>query len=120
MTLYERLGGEAAIDAAVDLLYQKILSDGRINDFFQGVDMDTVRRMQKAFLTMAFGGPNNHSGREMREIHGHLVASGLNDTHFDAVAENINGTLKELGVPDDLISEVMGAAESLRNEVLNK
>jgi len=89
-------------------------------DFFRGVDMDTVRRMQKAFLTMAFGGPNTHSGREMREIHGHLVASGLNDTHFDAVAENISGTLKELGVPDDLISEVMGAAESLRNEVLNK
>ena len=56
----------------------------------------------------------------MREIHGHLVASGLNDTHFDAVAENIDGTLRELGVPDDLISEVMGAAESLRNEVLNK
>ena len=43
-TLFERLGGEGAIDAAVDLLYQKILSDGRINDFFRGVDMDTVRR----------------------------------------------------------------------------
>ncbi len=50
MTLYERLGGEGAIDAAVDLLYQKVLSDGRINDFFRGVDIDSRWREIKSYL----------------------------------------------------------------------
>lgn len=37
---------------------------------------------QKAFLTMAFGGPNNYSGADMRNAHAHLVAKGLNDSHL--------------------------------------
>ena len=119
-TLFDRLGGQGAIDAFVPLFYEKVLADDRINQSFRGVNMDTLREMQKAFLTMAFGGPNNHSGRELREIHMHLVARGINDSHFDAVAENINGALKELAVPDELISEVMAAAEGLRADVLNK
>lgn len=39
-TLYERLGGATALDAAVDIFYRKVLSDDRINRFFENVDMD--------------------------------------------------------------------------------
>ena len=39
-SLYERLGGDAAVNAAVDIFYRKVLSDDRVNDFFDGVDMD--------------------------------------------------------------------------------
>ena len=53
-TLYEQLGGEKAVDAAVDLFYKKVLADDRVNGFFKGVDMDRQRAMQKAFLTFAF------------------------------------------------------------------
>ncbi|MCW8884791.1 MAG: group 1 truncated hemoglobin, partial [Motiliproteus sp.] len=51
MTLYERLGGEAAVDAAVDIFYRKVLLDDRINSYFEGVDMDAQAGKQKAFLT---------------------------------------------------------------------
>ena len=30
-TLYEKIGGEKAIDAAVDLFYRKVLADDRIS-----------------------------------------------------------------------------------------
>ena len=39
-TLYERLGGQAAIDAAVDIFYRKMLADDRVNYFFDNTDMD--------------------------------------------------------------------------------
>src|SRR3954467_4148792 len=96
--LYEQLGGEAAVDAAVDLFYRKVLSDDRISDFFDGVDMDRQIAKQKAFLTMAFGGPHNYSGADMRRGHQQLVARGLNDSHFDAVVELLGESLSELGV----------------------
>ena len=48
-SLFEQLGGEAAIDAAVDLFYQKLLADERVDGFFEGVDMKKQARMQKAF-----------------------------------------------------------------------
>ncbi len=120
MSLYEQLGGEAAVNAAVDIFYRKVLKDARINRFFQGIDMERQAAKQKAFLTMAFGGPNNYSGLDMRRAHAHLVAQGLNDSHFDAVVEDLGATLKELNVPDALIAQVAAIAETTRNDVLGK
>ena len=119
-SLFERLGGEAAVNAAVDIFYRKVLADDRINRFFEGVDMERQAQKQKAFLTMAFGGPHNYTGKDMREGHAHLVKQGLNDEHFDAVVENLGATLKELGVADELIGEVAAIAETTRNDVLGR
>ncbi|TLG71868.1 group 1 truncated hemoglobin [Methylocystis sp. B8] len=118
--LYERLGGEAAVNAAVELFYRKVLADGRIARFFDGVDMDQQIAKQKSFLTMAFGGPNNYTGADMRNAHKRLVAQGLNDSHVDAVIENLNYTLRDLGVGEKEVKEVAAIANSVRNDVLNK
>ncbi|ORU92433.1 MAG: globin [Cycloclasticus sp. symbiont of Bathymodiolus heckerae] len=119
-SLYEKLGGEAAVDAAVDLFYRKVLADDRINNFFDGVDMAGQLAKQKAFLTMAFGGPNNYTGADLRTGHAHLVERGLNDSHFDAVVENLGATLTELGISDELIGEVVAVCEPTRNDILGK
>lgn len=117
-SLYERIGGEAAVNAAVDIFYRKVLADDRINQFFENVDMDKQAAKQKAFLTMAFGGPHNYSGTDMRKGHAHLVERGLNGSHFDAVMEHLGATLTELNVPADLIGEAAAIAEGTRNDVL--
>ena len=120
LTLYERLGGEAAVNAAVDIFYRKVLRDDRISHFFDDVDMGRQHQKQKAFLTYAFGGPNSYTGLDMRQGHAHLIERGLNDGHFDAVVENIAATLRELGVPAELIAEVASVAESTRSDVLGR
>jgi len=120
MSLYQKLGGEAAVDAAVDLFYRKVLQDERIKEFFDDVDMDGQIAKQKAFLTVAFGGPNGYSGRDLKEAHAPLVARGLDDRHFDAVMEHLGATLTELGVPAPLIAEAAGIAESTRASVLSR
>ena len=116
-SLYERIGGEKAVDAAVDIFYRKVLSDDRISQFFDTVDMDAQAAKQKAFLTMVFGGPNNYSGKDMREAHKHM---DLNETHFDAVVENLAATLTELGVAESDIAEIAGIAGSVKDDVLNR
>lgn len=119
-TLYERLGGEAAIDKAVEIFYRKVLTDDRISEFFDDVDMDRQASKQKAFLTMVFGGPNDYTGKDMREGHKHLVARGLDDRHVDAVIENLGETLQELGADSADIAEVAAIANSVRDDVLNR
>jgi len=119
-TLFERIGGDAAVNAAVDIFYRKVLADDRVNQFFENVDMDKQATKQKAFLTMAFGGPHNYTGEDMRKGHAHLVAKGLNDTHFDVIMEHLGGTLTELNVPGDLIGEAAAIAESTRGDVLGR
>jgi hemoglobin len=120
MSLFNEIGGEGAVNAAVDIFYRKVLKDDRIKRFFEGVDMNKQAAKQKAFLTMAFGGPHNYSGADMRKGHAHLVAQGLNDTHFDAVMEHLGATLTELKVPGNLITQAAAIAESTRKDVLNK
>ncbi|MCK9397000.1 MAG: group 1 truncated hemoglobin [Methylobacter sp.] len=119
-SLYEKLGGEAAVDAAVDIFYRKVLADYRINRFFDNSDMEKQAAKQKAFLTMAFGGPNNYSGTDMRTAHARLVKMGLNDSHFDAVMEHLGATLTELNVPQELIAQAAAIAESTRKDILGK
>lgn len=119
-SLYAQLGGEAAVNAAVDIFYRKVLEDHRINRFFDHTDMEKQAAKQKAFLTMAFGGPNNYSGADMRKGHAHLVKMGLDDSHFDAVMEHLTGTLRELNVPQNLIDQVAAIAESTRTDVLGR
>ena len=115
-TLYEELGGQAAVDYAVDIFYHKVLEDDRIKHFFQGVDMEKQRGMMRIFLGFAFGGPVNYSGKSMRAAHMHM---NITDEHFDAVVEHLGETLKELNVAQELIAKVAAIAESTRNDVLN-
>ena len=116
-SLYERLGGAAAVDLAVDKFYQKVLADARISYLFDGTDMERQARKQKAFLTQVFGGPSGYTGKAMRAAHAHLE---LTDEHFDAVVENLATTLQELGVAESDIGEVAAIAASVKDDVLNR
>lgn len=118
--LYDQIGGKEAVDAAVDIFYRKVLADDRVNGFFDDTDMEGQVAKQKAFLTMAFGGPHNYTGLDMREGHKHLVARGLDNSHVDVIIELLGESLHELNVPADLIAQVAAIAESARADVLNR
>ncbi|MDT8399753.1 MAG: group 1 truncated hemoglobin [Pseudomonadales bacterium] len=114
--VYEQIGGAAAVDTAVDIFYRKVLSDPLISHFFDKVDMDRQIAKQKSFLTMAFGGPNNYTGKDMRAAHKDMH---LTEAHFNAVAGHLVATLEELKVPQNLIDEVMAIVASTHDDVLN-
>lgn len=119
-TLYERLGGEAAITATVGMFYDRIMGDESLARFFADLDMDKQINKQIAFMTMAFGGPHDYSGRDMRTAHARLLNRGLAAEHFTAVAGHLQATLATLSVPPELIEEVMAIVGSTKADVLNQ
>jgi hemoglobin len=119
-SLYERIGGEAAIMAAVDRFYAKVLADDLTQPFFEGLDMEAQSRKQLAFMAWAFGGPAEYRGRDLRTAHAGLVARGLGDAHFDAVAGHLKATLEELHVAPDLVEQVLEIVANVRDEVLGR
>jgi hemoglobin len=116
-TLYERLGGEVAVDTAVGQFYDRVLADERIASFFDGMNMHAQARKQKLFLTKVFGGPNNYDGEDMRAAHTHLE---LEQHHFDAVVENLVETLRAMQIAEDDIAEVAKVANAMVDEVLDR
>jgi hemoglobin len=118
ISLYDRLGGAPAVQAATELFYRKVLADPLLSDYFEDVDMDRQVAKQTAFLTMALGGPNEYSGRDLRTAHAALP--GLGDQHVDRVISHLAQTLRELGVGEPDIAAVGAVAESVRGDVLNR
>ena len=117
-TLFDKIGGEAAVDAAVNLFYRKVLADEELAPFFESTDMEEQHKKQKAFLTMAFGGPNNYTGADMTKAHAKLVKQGMGEKHFDLVMKHLGETLVELEVPNELISQAADIALSVKDDVL--
>jgi len=120
LSLFERIGGEAAITATVAKLYQKILDDELLAPFFDDVDVEHLRRSQKAFVIMAMRGPNNYTGKGLDHVHRRLAAKGVSDIHFDAVVNHLRDSMQELNVPEELIAESVAVIENTRGAVLNR
>jgi len=116
-SLYQRIGGKAALDAAVDLFYTKVLADKRVNHFFEDTNMKAQHRKQKEFLAAALGAPTAWTGKDMRKAHENL---DLRDEDFAAIAENLQATLTELKLDEKLIGEVMTIVASTKKDVLNQ
>ena len=116
-SLYETIGGEPAVHAAVEIFYRNALADNRISRFFTGVDMNQLIIKQKAFLTMVLGGPNKYVGRDMRTAHAHVLKKGLSEAHVAAVVENLSSALKELGVKDREIAKVAAIITAIATSV---
>ncbi len=116
-SLFNRIGGMKAVDAAVKVFYNHVIQDDRINTFFEHVDMEAQSGKMKAFLAFAFGAPMNYTGKDMSAAHSHMQ---LTEEHFNAVAENLVTTLESLEVPKELIHEVLVIAASTKDDVLQQ
>lgn len=123
LSLYERIGGDAAIEVVLDRFYRKILMDDSIKHFFDDINMIEQLKKQQNFLKMAFGGfgrDHPYSDDYLRSSHLRLVAQGLNDTHFNRVIQHLKSTLEELDVPNQEISKMMEVLETTRDTILNR
>jgi hemoglobin len=114
--LLDRLGGEEALELAVDKFYEKNVADEELAKYFEGVDMKKLRTHQFKFMKLAFTEiPEGTDIVGMLErVHGRLFDMGLNEKHFDLVAGNLVAALQELGVASNLIDDAVAVVGPLR------
>ncbi|KAI8900186.1 globin-like protein [Globomyces pollinis-pini] len=115
-TLYEKLGGEPAIDATVELFYDMLLKDELVAPIFAKTNMKRQRRMQKSFLIHVLGG-TPYDGKNMRVAHAKL---NLTEEHFNRVAVTLAKAMTTLGVSQDLVDEVIAIAATTKDDVLGR
>jgi truncated hemoglobin YjbI/predicted pyridoxine 5'-phosphate oxidase superfamily flavin-nucleotide-binding protein len=117
--LYDRLGGDKAIEIVVDHFYRKVLQDEFVGHFFEDIDMDAQRQKQKGFLAMAFGGPYRYTGKDLRSAHERLVKQmGLSDQHFDHLVGILKETFQELNIHEKEINQVLELLSTARDDIL--
>lgn len=114
-TVYEQIGGHAAIAAAVDEFYQRVLADPALAPFFTESDIGRLKAHQRAFLTFALGGPRAYNGRAMRAAH---AGRRISDAAFDRVAGHLRATLEALGATAAVTAQVLATISPLREDVV--
>lgn len=119
-TPYTSIGGEPALTAASDLLYDKIANTESLKRFFKDVDLSAQKLKMKKFLILLLTGRAERSEERMHESHKHLVKEGLNNSHFDTVGGLLKETLEELDVPGHFIGQTLEAVEVLRDPILGR
>ena len=102
-TLYEKLGGEAAISSVVDKFYVYMLADEITAPFFANTDMAKQRKSQTNFITLVTGGPNIYAGMSMKKAHDKFK---INKLAFDETWSNLIKSLNDHNVPQNLIDEL--------------
>ncbi len=114
-TLYEHIGGQPALQAAVDAFYQRVLADPSLAPYFAQTDLTQLKAHQRAFFTVALSGPGQYTGRAMQTAH---AGRGITDAAFDRVAQHLADTLTALGVPAELTDQVLARIAPLRADIV--
>jgi hemoglobin len=116
-SLYDILGGQAAVAAVVAEFYRRVLHDPRINHYFLRVDIEKLQQHQAALVAHLLGSPHPYLGRDMAEAHGELH---LSRSDFDAVAGHMVAALERQAVAQVHIDTIISKIAALEREITHK
>ena len=114
-TLYERLGGHDGIRAVVDDFYDRLVEDEALGPFFEGSDMELLRRTQTDFLCEAAGGPETYDAAPVREAHLHVP---FTPEHIQRAVELLEESLDAFDVPEEDAQKVVNAVAAYEADLL--
>jgi hemoglobin len=115
ISIYEAIGGQPALVAAVDDFYARLLADPALGPFFPDGVGARHRAHVVTVLGEALGGPERYRGPGIAGAHHGL---GISDTHFDRAAAHLGATLDELRVPRHLAGRIVGVVARLQHDIV--
>jgi len=116
-SLYERLGGEKALERLLDRFYHRVTHDPEIGHYFTHVPIERIKMMQQEFFSMATGGPVTYSGRPLSQVHRHLAISRR---EFQRFTEHLITTLNEEGIDEQDVYEIIAKINLYADEITNE
>jgi hemoglobin len=121
-SLYDSLGGKAAIVKVVDDFVGNCAADTRINSFFAATAKDAKRLA--AFKTNlvnqiceASGGPCKYAGKDMKTAH---AGMGITNAHFDALVEDLQKSLNKFKVAAGDQKTLLGVLGPMRAQIVER
>ncbi len=119
-SLYERLGGQPAVQAVASHLVDRILADSRVNKWFVHAaaspeNTAAYKARLASFICVGVGGPCKYTGLDMVSAH---RGRGVTNEAFAAVSEDLVAVLDELKVPAKEKGEVMKIIGSLKPSIV--
>ncbi len=117
-TLFERLGGHAAIDAFANDLLARLQSDAALGRFWEHRGDDGIAREKQLlidYLVSVTGGPVYYTGRDMKQSH---VGMRISESDWDAFLGHAVATMNALGVGEAEQGDVAAFVATIKNDIV--
>jgi hemoglobin len=120
-SLYERLGGVYAIATVVDDFINRIMVDPRLNanprvdEAHHRVSPAGFKYLVTEMVCWATGGPQQYTGRSMRDSHEHLLITAA---EWEAFLDDFQLTLDKFGVSQAEQAELKAIVASTREDIV--
>ncbi|HKT74242.1 MAG TPA: group 1 truncated hemoglobin [Steroidobacteraceae bacterium] len=114
-TLYEQIGGEAKLRAAVEEFMQIVLADDRINFTFGDTELKKFKELLYEQICNLAHGPCRYTGRDMRTSHAKL---NISDAQFNALAEDLYEAFDRVHVPYRLQNRVIAMLAPMERDIV--
>ena len=114
-SLYDRLGGVAAITAVTDEFIKNAAADTRINAKFGKTDIPRLRLHLIEQLSAATGGPYVYTGMSMIKTHKNM---GVTEGEFGALVEDLVKALDKFSVPEKEKGELLAILGPLKSQIV--
>ena len=120
-TLYDRLGGVYSIATVVDDFINGIMVDPRLNanpkvdEAHHRVPPAGFKYLVTEMVCWAAGGPQNYTGRSMKDSHQDLMITA---GEWEAFIDDLQQTLDKFGVPTAEQTELKTIVASTRADIV--
>jgi len=116
-SLFDRLGGQDAINAVVDDFVGNVAADARINAFFANADINHLKQMLKDQICAGSGGPCKYTGKDMKTAH---AGMGVKASDFDALVEDLKKSLDKFKVPAKEQGDLLAVLGPMKADIVTK
>lgn len=117
ISLFELLGGEHTVQKVAKAMAAKVRQNDILKGFYTYGDDDEVRATLRSEIMHALGGPLSFRERDIKSAHQGMF---LKMEHFNEYKKLINESMKENGVVDNLIVQVIKILENKAYLIIDK
>ena len=120
-TLYDRLGGVYPIAAVVEDLIDRVMhnpvlnANAAVDEAHHRVSAAGFKYYVTEMVCWATGGPQNYTGRTMRESHKDLK---ITESEFAAFCKDFDDTMAKFNVPEAEQMELFAIVQSTKGDIV--
>jgi hemoglobin len=116
-SLYDRLGGLAAIKVVIDDFVGFVAGDARINGRFAKTDIPALKERLVEQVCQGSGGPCTYKGKDMVSAH---KGMNISDGEFGALVEDLVKALDKNKVPAKEKNELLGVLGPMKPAIVGQ
>jgi len=115
VTLYDKLGGQAGVEAIIWGMLERTHSDPRTAKVMENSNIERNAKFISEYVCAKTDGPCEYSGQDMHVAHYGL---GITTKHFNALVEQLQASMRDEDIPYSVQGKLLARLASDHHDIV--